>query len=185
MMFGFMELFDMVVMTVAVGYIFMDSLSDGSRPILMYGFDWARFRLACIVAAPAIVLHELGHKFAAVWAGLSATLHADYAWLLVGAVLKMLNTGLVFFVPGYVSLYGTLSPLASAGVAFAGPAANLLLWGGSKAVLKAVPRMKIGTYRILSMTRQINGFLFVLNMLPIFMFDGHKVFSGLAGWLWP
>ena len=184
MLFNLIELVDLVVMTAAVCYILMD-FTRHDDPLLHYGFDWKAFRLSCIVAAPAVVFHELGHKFAALAFGLKATLHADYMWLLIGSAMKMLNTGLIFFVPGYVSISGVQSPLVSAATAFAGPAVNLVLWAGSRLAIKFVPSMKLGTLRILALTSKINGFLFVFNMLPIFYFDGYKVFAGIISWLWP
>ena len=185
MIFSIGELIDVLIMTVGVGYIFMDALSSEPQLELMVGFDWARLRLACLITAPAVILHELGHKFAALAFGLIATFHAAYTWLLLGIALKLLNFGFIFFVPGYVEIQGIQTPLQSALSAFAGPAVNLILWIGARTAMRLIPHMKLKTFRILAMTRQINGFLFIFNMLPIYFFDGFKVFSGLIAWIWP
>ena len=185
MLLSLSEIVDLVIMTLGVGYIFMDTLAAEPRVMMRYGFDWARLRLACLIAAPAVILHEMGHKFAALALGLAATFHAAYTWLMLGVAMKLLNTGLIFFVPGYVSIEGIQTPLQSAITAFAGPAVNLMLWGVARLAMKRAPRMKLKTFRMLAMTRQINGFLFIFNMLPIYFFDGYTVYYGLIHWMWP
>ena len=181
MILSLQEVIDLLIMTAAVGYIFMDVLQSEPRPWFVYGFDWERFRLACVISAPAIILHEVAHKITAIAFGLKAVFHAAYGWLLVGLVMKMLNTGFIFFVPGYVSIEAIQSPMQSALTAFAGPAVNLLLYLGARIAMAKMPHMKIKTYRVMAMTRQLNGFLFVFNMIPIFGFDGEKVLYGILG----
>ncbi len=177
MIFTIRELFDVLIMTLAVGYIFMDLFRR--QPI---GFDKNAFLFACLVTAPALIVHELAHKFVALSFGLQATFHAAYFWLILGIVLKMLRFGFIFFVPAYVSI-GTaqatqIAPLASAIIAFAGPFLNFVLFFVSWLLLKQ-RRMKHSTFIFLQVTKQINLFLFVFNMLPIPLFDGWKVYQGL------
>ena len=174
MIFTFRELLDVVIMTVAVGYIFMDLFSR--HP---FGFDKRAFVFACLVTAPALIVHELAHKFVALSFGLQATFHAAYFWLLIGMVLKMLRFGFIFFVPAYVSIGGgQLAPLASSLIAFAGPFLNFVLFVVAWALLHK-RRMKRNTFIFLQVTKQINLFLFVFNMLPIPFFDGMKVYEGI------
>ena len=174
MIFAFRELLDVVIMTVAVGYIFMDLFSR--HPI---GFDKRAFIFSCLVTAPALIAHELAHKFVALGFGLQATFHAAYFWLLLGIVLKMVRFSFIFFVPAYVSIGGAqLAPLASALIAFSGPFLNFVLFFVSWALLRQ-KRMKRSTFMLLHVTKQINLFLFVFNMLPIPFFDGMKVYQGL------
>jgi len=184
MILSFMELVDMLVMTAFVGYIFMDSFQPKRlhRDVLdIYakkGFDFEAFKFAAMVTAPAIILHELGHKFAAMGFGLTAEFHAAYMWLAIGLAMKLMNTGFIFFVPAYVSILGNATPAAFSITAFAGPFVNLLLWLGSLAALKFNIFKRKYTY-VLLLTQKINMFLFIFNMLPLPMFDGYKVFSGL------
>ena len=174
MIFSIRELFDVVIMTLAVGYIFMDMFRK--EP---YGFDKKAFMFACLVTAPALIFHELAHKFVALSFGLEATFHAAYFWLLLGIVLKMLRFGFIFFVPAYVSIGGTaINPLASALIAGAGPFLNLLLFVTAWLLLKQ-KRIKHNTYVFLQVTKQINLFLFIFNMLPIPFFDGMKFYQGI------
>lgn len=176
------ELIDIVIMTAVVGYIFMDFLRF-RRTHYTHGFDWESFKFACLVTAPALIFHELAHKFTAVAYGLQATFHAAYTWLGIGVLLKMLGTGFIFFVPGYVSIGCavppcSIEPATSALIAFAGPGLNLVLFLGSSWLLKH-KKFKTRTKLLLYVTKQINLFLFIFNMLPIPLFDGFKVYSGL------
>ena len=178
MIFTLRELFDVVIMTLAVGYIFMDLFR---RQLI--GFDKRAFLFACLVTAPALIAHELAHKFVALSFGLEATFHAAYFWLILGIVLKMLRFGFIFFVPAYVSIGGAqVAPQASALIAFSGPLLNLVLFVVAWALLHQ-KRLKKNTFILLQVTKQINLFLFVFNMLPIPFFDGMKVYQGLFQWL--
>lgn len=173
-MFTLNELFDVALMTVVVGYIFMDLFRTKAL-----GFDTHAFKFACLVTAPAILLHELAHKLVALSFGLEATFHAAYVWLLIGVLLKLMRSGFIFFVPAYVSILGSaITPLASTLTAFAGPAFNGVLFVLSWFLLKQ-KKLKRSTFFFLQVTKQINLFLFIFNMLPIPGFDGFKVFEGL------
>ena len=179
------EVFDIVIMMLGVGYIFMDI------PLVLgrnaQGFSWKRLKAAVIVTAPAVVLHELAHKFVGAAVCLLTTFHAAYFWLGMGIVLKWLQSPIVFFVPGYVSIHCAtmpclVGPLETALTAFAGPAVNLVLWLGSAHLLK---RKKYSYKKtvLLVVTQKINMFLFIFNMLPFPIFDGYKLYVGLYAWL--
>ncbi len=182
----FQEIFDLAIMIAVIGYIFKDlvPVADARNYEPLDDFRKRRFfsegfRNAIIVAAPAIALHEIGHKIAALSFGLQATFHAAYTWLGIGLLLKMINAPFLFFVPGFVSYTGAgVEPLARALIAFAGPAVNLLLF--IFATL-AIRRKWLGRKHLslLYMTKQINMFLFIFNMLPIGFFDGAHVFQSL------
>ncbi len=175
MIFTLRELFDVIIMTLAVGYIFMDMFRR--NPI---GFDKKAFCFACLVTAPALIAHELAHKFVALSFGLQAEFHAAYFWLILGVILKLIRFNFIFFVPAYVSIGAagmSVIPLQSALIAFAGPLLNLVLFVVSWALLKK-RRLKHSTFIFLQVTKQINLFLFVFNMLPIPFFDGLKVYQG-------
>ncbi|MBI2208402.1 hypothetical protein HYU50_02805 [Candidatus Woesearchaeota archaeon] len=183
--FAFSEILDMVIMTLAVGYIFSGvfkrPVPEDYDPLKHFkaGFDFSDLKFAALVTAPAIILHELGHKFVALGFGLQAQFQAAYFFLALGLILKLMNFPFIFFVPAYVSILGQATALESSLVAFAGPAINLILWLGSLLMIKQklLPR-KYGA--ALFLTSRINMFLFIFNMLPIPGFDGSKVFLGLA-----
>lgn len=174
-------------MTLAVGFIFTKVLERVKYKHAHYdplksanqSFDIELFKTAVIITAPAIILHEFGHKFVAMGFGAAATFHAAYTWLGVGAVLALMNTGIIFFVPAYVSIpTAGLTALQFSLIAFAGPAVNAILWGISAYILKT-QKMSQKKHGLLYLTKQINMFMFAFNMLPIPGFDGLKVYQGL------
>jgi Zn-dependent protease len=175
MLFTLSELLDVILMTLGVGYIFMD-LFKVPRVTL---FDWRAFGRSCLVTAPAIILHELGHKFVAVAFGADATFHAAYAFLALGLILKLFKSPIIFLVPAYVSFSATLTSGESALVAFAGPAINGVLYLSSLFALKQhlTPRGRA----FWLMTRKLNGMLFIFNLLPLPGFDGFHLFRAVFG----
>ena len=182
--FSLHELVDIVIMIAAVGFIFKDSfvlpVKRDYDPLksLGSGLNFESMKMAVLVTAPAIALHEMSHKFVALSFGIPATFHADYFWLAIGVVLKLVGFPFIFFVPGFVS-HASASSMANAVIAFAGPFVNLVLWLGSALLLRTNASAKYGP--LLHMTRGINMFLFIFNMIPIPPFDGSRVFGYLLG----
>lgn len=160
-----LELVHIVLMSAIVAYIFTDFFSD---------YNGNNFKNALIITAPAIILHELAHKFVAMGFGLEATFRAAYGFLALGLLLKLMNFGIIFFVPAYVSITGITTPLRYALIAVSGPLVNLILWIGSLALLKT--EFGKQNYKIIYLCGRINMYLFILNMLPLPGFDGHKFF---------
>ncbi len=186
MILSFKELFDIVVMTVVLGVIFADVFRRFMHPYAFYGkprFDWEGIKFAMLATAPAVILHEFGHKFVAMAFGLHAVFNAAYMWLGVGLLLKLMNVGFIFFVPAYVSISApigvSIHPLVYSIIAFAGPAVNLVLWLGAKYALKKEGLVKKKYLPLIYLAKQVNMFLFIFNMLPIPGFDGFKVYSGI------
>ena len=188
------ELIDLVIMTLALGYIFKDTfhipVTAETVDVVDYYKNKARglltqdFWYAALITAPAVLFHELGHKFVALGFGLNAIFHAHYPFLALGVILKALNAGFIFFIPGYVSYQAfQLEAWKSMLISGAGPFVNLLLWVGCKMYLRyAVHQRKKLSDRVrnvLVFTAKINLFLFIFNMLPIPPFDGFKFFTGL------
>lgn len=215
MFFTPFEIIDMVLMTVIIGYLFKDAFrqvplrsSDSGDILAQYRVSRLHpkhiaskeFWWACAVIAPAIILHEMAHKFLALGFGLSATFHAacstsDLALggaffsfacnlQILAVVLKSMGFGFLIFIPGYVSISAGATHLQSALIAFMGPAVHLTLWlaiaglfrFNPKRFRKASSRTKI----FLHFARQINLLLFIFNMIPIPGFDGFWVFYHLV-----
>jgi Zn-dependent protease len=196
MIFSFNEILDLGIMTLFLGIIFWNSFRLPTRqvqdyePLKDYSFGKKEkkkiFRIplhdfwnAVMIVAPAVALHEMGHKFAALSFGMQAVFHADYLWLAIGLVLKLAHFPFIIFVPGYVEITGAGTPLTGALIAFAGPAVNLALWLGSILILKKKKNLSEKQRIILAISSKVNMFLFIFNMLPLWNFDGAKVFSGL------
>src|SRR3989338_2318849 len=189
-MITFSEILDLILMTFFVGYIFSGMVpvrrEEHYDPLTHYkrGFDWEGLKFAIMATAPAVILHELMHKFVALGFGLDAVFYAFYRstfTLMLGIfsiIAKITGFGFIFFVPGYVGISGNGTHLQFALTAFAGPFVNLVLWILPWYLLK-YKIYKKKHYLLLVLTQRINMFLFIFNMLPIPGFDGYKVFTGL------
>src|SRR3989338_10321577 len=73
----FSELLDLIIMTVAVGFIFMDFFPPPSKKAYdplqkMSSFNWHALWFAVMITAPSVIFHELAHKFVAISMGLQA-----------------------------------------------------------------------------------------------------------------
>jgi len=183
------EIIDLVLMTIFVGYIFSDMIPvrrESYDPLVHYRrrFDFEGLKFAIMATAPAIIFHELAHKFVALGFGLNAVFYAFYRstfTFVLGALTifsKLTGFGFMFFVPGFVSISGTGTHLEYALSAFAGPFVNLVLWLGAWFLLKNKFYRK-KHFLLLVLTQRINMFLFIFNMLPIPGFDGYNFFTGL------
>jgi Zn-dependent protease len=191
MILNFQEIFDIIVMSLAVGYIFSGFFRkyfhkqyENYDPLARKpgNFDWDSLKFAALSVAPAIILHEFAHKFVAIAFGLEAVFKAAYFWLFIGLMMKMMGTGFIFFVPAYVNISNPtglgIIPFSYAMVAFAGPAMNGILWLLTSLVLK-YNLVNRKYFPLLNVTKRVNMFLFIFNMLPLPGFDGFKVFQGI------
>ena len=161
-----------------------------------FGIDWRDFWWASAIIAPSILVHELGHKFTALAFGLDATFHAAcstanmfpgtapflnfYCLLTIATVaMKAMGLGFLIFVPAFVTTSGNGTMLEHLLVSAAGPLVHLVFWLGAAYLLKNkqwLKKIPVKKQIYLFFFKQINMFLFILNMLPIPGFDGYKVF---------
>ena len=205
--FTFPELLDIVIMSAFMGFIFFRFFAGFNvfrkhnhadiyrRPRL----NWPDFLFSMSLIVPAIVLHELGHKFVAMGFGYEATFHSPisiqhflnpflifsdfFAMLMVIALVSsLLGATFLFFVPAYVSFSALTTPFQQMLIAFSGPGVNLILWLGSKWLVKS-NRIKNKYIPFAVITSKINMLLFIFNMIPIPGFDGSKVLFGMINWL--
>ncbi len=176
------EIVQLVILTVAVGYIFSGFIQRPKSPYeIVKRFDWEDLKFAAMVAAPAIVLHEFGHKFVALFFGLEATFHIWPTGLLIGVVLKLVSSPFLFLAPAYVSISSGATALQSVLIAFAGPAMNLLLWGLSYFMLKTKKNMSKNEMVGWAISKKLNIFLFIFNLIPLPPLDGYHVLNGIIG----
>ena len=174
------EIIGVLVVTVYMAYIFTGFIR---YPGLMSFKE--QMKLSAIISAPAVILHEMAHKFTAVALGYPAQFMAFYesSWTFILAgismFLRFIHAGFIFIVPGFVLIPSNTPVLDSGIIAFAGPLINLLIWVGIGIYLKYNHKMKEKTYFILVVTRKINLFLFIFNMIPFGMFDGAKVLDAI------
>ena len=97
MFFAWGEIIDIVIMSAALGFIFGGFIKKPQKynadPLLQLrrGFNWEDFLFAMAVVAPAVILHEFGHKFVAMGFGAFAVFNAAYFWLGLGIIMKLMS----------------------------------------------------------------------------------------------
>jgi len=174
------EIINLIVITFVLGYIFSGFLPRQRNVLEARGwFDWEDLKFAAIVAAPAVILHELGHKFVAIAFGLAATFYVFWLGLGLGVILKLVGSPFLFLAPAYVAIPPGATALQSFLIAFAGPGMNLLLWGLSALMLKYRTHASHKEMLGWAVSKKLNLFLFWFNLIPLPPLDGYAVLNGL------
>ena len=206
MFLNIFEILDIITMTLILGFLFMSTLKPIEKEdediLNKYlkkssSFDWHALWFAALITAPAIILHELGHKLTALSFGFTSTLHAAcstaniasgagffdfYCSLTIASIfLKIVGVGFIFFIPAFVETIWNATVLQHTLIAFGGPLVNLLLFLIALIILKTHKKLSLKMINFLTLTKNINLFLFAFNMIPIPGFDGFQVFRGI--WL--
>lgn len=163
------EVIDIIITIFAIGYLAMGIFRRERYYFSVEDFK-NEFWQSCLVVSPAIILHELAHKTVATLLGFEAVYHANFLGLAIGILLK--NLGLpIIFIPAYVSTIPTATAIAGKGaliiISLSGPLTNLVLYFVSGLFLKSE---KYAQQAFIS--RTVNLWLFIFNMLPIFGTDG-------------
>jgi|SRR3989344_266394 len=172
------EIFYLIILTIAIGYIFSGYIKIPG--LYSRFFNWQSIKFAMLVTAPAIILHELGHKFVGLAFGYESMFHIWAPGLLLGIFLRVIGSPFLILAPGYVSVNPSL-PIELSVIAFAGPFINLALFSISVIVLRFKRRLRRKEFLFWHLTKMINLWLFIFNMIPIPPLDGSKVLSGLFG----
>ena len=176
------EILSLGIITVVLGYIFSGFIQRPRDPYEIHQkFNWKDLQYAAIIAAPAVILHEMGHKFMAMSFGLEATFYVFWLGLVIAVALKLFNSPLLILAPAYVAFSATASPLQGGLIAFAGPAMNLLIWGFSALVLKYRKNMSQREMYGWAISKKLNFFFFWFNLIPIPPLDGWSVMDGIIG----
>lgn len=148
MLLTLIEIRDILAITIIVGVIFSDFFKKlifdfytDFEKLYTPNFQYKLILYSAAVIAPAIILHEFGHKFTAMAFGMSATFNAAYGWLFFALVMKLIGFNFIIFVPAYVSWGPTsiatknfliANPIIGSIIALSGPFVNILLYFGAK-----------------------------------------------------
>lgn len=183
------EIVAIIGMALAVGYIFS---GPRKREVEISTYDPIKhyskspfienLKNGIIMAAPAVVLHELAHKIVAVSFGATATIHAPFNLYVVVILMKLMNFPFLFFIGGYVSIIGSLLPWQHALISLAGPLTNLILYLSLIGVVK-FNLVKRKHYDLIAKAAKLNLFLFAFNMIPLPGFDGYSFFSSILSYI--
>ena len=186
------EIWRIIIMSLGIGFIFSFSIERKREPkdiieqyrsgyMSRFNFNKDNILFATAIAAPGVILHELAHKFTAMSFGLDATFYAAYLFLGFAVLMMLVGFPIIFFVPGYVSISGAGTYLQYSLIALAGPVFNLVMFGISWLVLNNIKKLKLSRNAAYAwaLSKKINLFLFVFNLLPIPGFDGWSVYYNL------
>ncbi len=178
-----LELRDIILSAVALAIAFAIAFNGGVQNIQTLAVN--AVIIAFVAVSLSFILHELAHRFLARRYGC----YAEYRMWPHGLALALLLSlvGFVFAAPGAVmihpraDLWGASQALTRKRmglIALAGPLTNLALAGIFFAALLANPfQAALLTSDMFSLAIYVNVWLALFNMIPLFIFDGKKVFD--------
>ena len=169
------ELRDLTIAILALSLIF--SMSDIKLVLLTGGPAWLA-GLFFLISMAAVVLcfftHEMGHKIMARRYGCWAEFRRSDFGLAFGVLLSFI--GVYFAAPGAVYHRGYLTVGQTGRISASGPATNALIgfiFLPLGVLLGDVPVLGyLAVYVVI-----VSGILGIFNMLPVFIFDGRKVWD--------
>ena len=179
------EILDIIVMTAVIGFIFSRFFkrqpSHDYDPLTYYEKKNTVINdilYGAMIAAPAVVLHELAHKFTAQRYGLWAEFRYDLNMLMFAMVLAF-ALGFAFIAPGAVMISGYYITREQNGkISVNGPLTNFMVASLALSFLIFGASGIVGT--VLFYVFYINVFLGMFNLLPFGPLDGRKVEENLG-----
>ena len=139
---------------------------------------WQLMIIAGVTVGVGFLLHELGHKVVAQKYGFWAEFRS-FTWGLALAV-GLSFTGFIFAAPGAVMISGAISQKENGIISAIGPIINIVLaivFLVAGILLNAAGLITPMLAVIVSYGYFINSWLAFFNLIPIFPFDGSKVFA--------
>ena len=124
MLISISEILGLIITSLVIGFIFMDNFPRK----LAKKFNIKRLLYAALVVSPGIILHELMHKFVAIFFGLTATFKIFTLGIVIALVLKLIHSPFLLIAPGYVEIGEATTNLQIFFISFAGPFINLVLF---------------------------------------------------------
>lgn len=134
---------------------------------------YTAFAISSITAGIGFLFHELGHKIVAQKYGCFAEFRSFDKMLLI-AVATALFFGILFAAPGAVMISGRVNKARNGKISAAGPLVNLCL----ALIFLLAGSFSSGIIKIItSYGFRINLWLALFNMIPVWNFDGAKIFA--------
>lgn len=132
------------------------------------------FIIALVVVGSGFLLHELGHKIVAQRYHFKAEFRSFDEMLFLAVIMSFF--GFVFAAPGAVMIQSrNIDPVRNGKISIAGPAVNIFL---ALLFFLFLPYTTGFSATLFAYGLRINTWLALFNMIPIWLFDGAKV------WRW-
>ena len=131
-----------------------------------------KFIVAALTVGIGFLLHELGHKLVAQRYGCFAEFRSFDNMLVLAIAMSFF--GFVFAAPGAVMISGRVNTRKNGIISAAGPLVNLGL------AMLFLPLFLISSkfFHMLALYGfVINSWLALFNMIPVWLFDGHKIWK--------
>lgn len=145
-------------------------------------FDFANIfhyiLVSFIVTGTAFILHELAHKYSAIYIGAKAQFIVWKNSLLFSIALSAI-VGFVFVAPGAVYIFGRRLTIKEDGLtSLAGPAANIIIAFLFMLIFFIIGSPQTGLIAtIITYSIFANFWIALFNLLPIGPLDGRKIFT--------
>lgn len=162
---------------VSIAFAIAYNIGNGIGFLFTQHFTYSIIVFAITVGI-GFLLHELAHKYVAQKYGCWAEFRSDFAMLALA--IGMSFFGFVFAAPGAVFISGRVTKEKNGKIAAAGPITNIAL--ALLFLLFLIPSMSSAVdsaiFGIGRMGYLVNSWFAVFNMIPVWQFDGAKV------WRW-
>jgi len=178
------EVRDIIIAWIAISICFTlviggFNVLDGAYSKWIFNWDklWTYLLISLFATGTAFILHELAHKYSAIYLGAKASFVMWKNSLLLSIGFAAI-VGFVFVAPGAVYIFGKRLSVKEDGLtSLAGPATNIIL-----AILFILVYFILGSPKtgiiapILGFGIIVNFWIAFFNLLPIGPLDGKKIF---------
>lgn len=168
MRFTSREIRDLIISMVVIALLFAYIFSGRTFP------SFSLIVVTFIAVGLGFILHELAHKFVAMRYGF----WAEYRLWVEGLIFAVITAafGFLFVAPGAVYIHGEyISREQNGKISASGPATNLILAGIFFLLMYYFPSNQLITL-VGALGFYVNSFLAMINLIPISMLDGAKIF---------
>ncbi len=170
------ELTDLLISWISLSAAFAFVFSE--RGANVTGFSNA-LAIAALAVGTGFLLHELAHKYVAIYFGAKAEYRAWNLGLIFALAVAFFFR-FIFAAPGAVYIYGKRVSLTENGIiSAAGPLMNIVIGLLAMGVALLYQTSYIG--QAAGIVGTINLYLALFNLLPFFILDGSKVFAWNKG----
>ena len=161
-----------------MGAMLMLAFVFGFQPILSGRQTISYVIMLTLVIAPAFILHEMGHKYAAIYFKKYARFTLIRQMFFISFLVGLIGFGIAG--PGATMIIGNSTKRESGIFAAAGPAVNFVLAVFSYLIILLTPDaflsfFNMGLHEILWLSIFINSALGLFNLIPFGMLDGKKI----------